>query len=115
MPQNRKRKPRNTLKTRASNTRQTPPALSLSKGERQEMTGYDRETEISLLSSRQRGALPVLVAAPTIAHAARDCRVSEPPYAAGCATPPSPRNSASSDSSTPTRSASSASASSSAA
>ncbi|MYC38746.1 MAG: hypothetical protein F4X66_17830 [Chloroflexi bacterium] len=77
MPQNRRRKPRKNPDNRASNTRRTPPALSLSKGERQEMTGYDRETKISLLSSRQQGALPVLAAAPTIAQAARDCRVSE--------------------------------------
>ena len=77
MPQNRKRKPRKNPKTRASNTRQTPPDLSLPKGERQEMTGNDRETKISILTSRQQGALPVIAAAPSIAQAARDCRVSE--------------------------------------
>ena len=42
------------------------------------MTGNDRKTEISLLSSRQQGALPVLTAAPTIAQATRDCRLSDP-------------------------------------
>ena len=30
-----------------------------------------------ILTSRQQGALPVIAAAPTIAQAARDCRVSE--------------------------------------
>ena len=41
------------------------------------MEGNDRDTKISLLSSRQQGALPVIAASPTIAQAARDCRVSE--------------------------------------
>ena len=77
MPQSRKRKPRKTPNNRASNTHHTPPALSLSKGERQEMTGNDGKPKISVLTSRQQGALPVIAAAPTIAQAARDCRVSE--------------------------------------
>jgi len=77
MSQNRRRKPRKNPKTRASNTRQTPPALSLPRGERPEMTGNDRETKISILTNRQQGALPVIAAAPTIAQAARDCRLSE--------------------------------------
>ena len=41
------------------------------------MTGNDGKTKISVLTSRQQGALPVIAAAPTIAQAARDCRVSE--------------------------------------
>ena len=77
MSQNRRREPRKNPKTRASNTRQTPPALSLPRGERPEMTGNDRETKISILTNRQQGALPVIAAAPTIAQAARDCHLSE--------------------------------------
>ena len=77
MPQNRKRKPRKNPNNRASNPRHNPPALSQPKGERQEMTGNDGEKKFSILTSRQRGALPVIAAAPTIAQAARDCRVSE--------------------------------------
>ena len=38
------------------------------------MTGRQK---ISVLSSRQQGALPVIAAAPSIAQAARDCRLSE--------------------------------------
>ena len=41
------------------------------------MNGNDRKTEISVLSSRQLGALPVIAASPSLAQAARDCRVSE--------------------------------------
>ena len=77
MPQSHKRKPRKNPNNRASNPRHNPPALSQPKGERQEMTGNDGETKISILTSRQQGALPVIAAAPTIAQAARDCRVSE--------------------------------------
>ena len=77
MPQSRKRKPRKTPNGTNSNPRQNPPALSQPKGERQEMTGNDGETKISILTTRQQGALPVIAAAPTITQAARDCRVSE--------------------------------------
>ena len=73
MPQNRKRKARKPPKNPASNPRQRPPAQA----ERAEMTGNDGKTKISLLTTRQQGALPVIAAAPTIAQAARDCRVSE--------------------------------------
>ena len=41
------------------------------------MEGNDGKTKISVLSSRQLGALPVIAAAPSPAQAARDCRVSE--------------------------------------
>ena len=41
------------------------------------MTGNDGKAKNSTLSSRQQGALPVIAAAPTLARAARDCRVSE--------------------------------------
>ena len=77
MPQSRHRKPRKTPNIRASNHRQHPPALSSSEGERAEMTGNDRKTKISILTSRQLGALPVIAAAPSIAQAARDCHLSE--------------------------------------
>ena len=77
MPQSHKRKPRKHPNNRASNPRHNPPALSQPKGERQEMTGNDGEKKISILTSRQQGTLPVIAAAPTIAQAARDCRVSE--------------------------------------
>ena len=77
MPQSRRRKPRKTPNNRPSNPHQTPPVLSQPKGERPEMTGNDGKPKISVLSSRQQGALPVIAAAPTIAQAARDCRVSE--------------------------------------
>ena len=77
MPQNRKRKPRKNPNNRASNPRHNPPALSQPKGERAEMTGNDGEKKISILTNRQQGALPVIAAAPTLAQAARDCRVSE--------------------------------------
>ena len=76
MPQNRKRKPRKTPNNRASNTRHNPPDLNQPKGERQEMNGNDGKPKISVLTSRQQGALPVIAAAPTIAQAARDCRVA---------------------------------------
>ena len=77
MPQNRKRKPRKTPNNRPSNPRRHPPTLSQPKGERAEMTGNDGKEKISILTSRQQGALPVIAAAPTIAQAARDCRLSE--------------------------------------
>ena len=73
MPQNRRRKPRNHPNRTPSNPRQDSP----SQAERQEMTGNDGKTKISLLNSRQQGALPAIATAPTIAQAARDCRVSE--------------------------------------
>ena len=41
------------------------------------MNGNDGKIKISILTSRQQGALPVIAAAPTLAQAARDCRVSE--------------------------------------
>ncbi len=73
MPQSRKRKSRKTL-----NRSSLYPSQSLpSQPERKEMDGIDRKTKISILNSRQQGALPVIAAAPTIAQAARDCRVSE--------------------------------------
>ena len=77
MPQNRRRKPRKTPKNRASNTHHTPPGQSQPKDEWKEMTGNDRETKFSILTSRQQGALPIIAAAPSIAQAARDCRLSE--------------------------------------
>ena len=77
MPQNRKRKPRKTPKNRASNTHHNPPGMSQPKAEGQEMTGNDGKEKNSILTSRQQGALPVIAAAPTIAQAARDCRLSE--------------------------------------
>ena len=77
MPQNRKRKPRKTPNNRASNTLHNPPDLNQPKGERQEMNGNDGKPKISILTSRQQGALPVIAAAPTIAQAARDYRLSE--------------------------------------
>ena len=73
MPQSRKRKSRKTHNRTPSNPRQNPPVQV----ERAEMDGNDGKTKISVLSSRQQGALPVIAAAPTIAQAARDCRVSE--------------------------------------
>ena len=45
--------------------------------ERAEMTGNDRGIANSGLTTRQQGALPVIAAAPSIAQAARYCRVSE--------------------------------------
>ena len=41
------------------------------------MEGNNRDSKISLLSPRQQGALPVVAASPTIAQAARDCRIGE--------------------------------------
>ena len=73
MPQSCRRKPRKNPNRTHFNPRRAPPVQA----KRAEMDGNDRETKISLLSSRQQGALPVLAAAPTIAQAARDCRVSE--------------------------------------
>lgn len=73
MPKNRRRKARKTPKSAAPYRHQYLPAQA----ERAEMHGNDREAKISILSSRQQGALPVIAAAPTIARAARDCRVSE--------------------------------------
>ena len=77
MPQNRKRKPRKIPKTRASNPHHNSPGPSQPKDEWKEMTGNDRATKISILTSRQQGALPIIAAAPSIAQAARDCRLSE--------------------------------------
>ena len=77
MPQNRKRKPRKTPINRASNTHHPPPTLSQPKGERQEMTGNDGETKISILSSRQQGALPIIAAAPSLSRAAGAAGVGE--------------------------------------
>ena len=77
MPQNRKRKARKTPNRTAQNPRQHPPGQGQREAERTEMTGNDGEPKISILTSRQQGALPVIAAAPTIAQAARDCRVSE--------------------------------------
>ena len=54
----------------------SPSPLNQPKGERQEMNGNDGKSKISILTSRQQGALPVIAAAPTIAQAARDCRVA---------------------------------------
>ena len=73
MPQHRKRKPLKTPRSTPSNPRQQHP----NEPERQEMNGNDGKTKISLLSSRQQGALPVIAAAPTVAQAARDCHLSE--------------------------------------
>ena len=73
MPQSRRRKARKHPNRTSSNPRQNPPAQP----ERQEMNGNDGKSKISILSSRQQGALPVIAAAPTMAQAARDCRVSE--------------------------------------
>ena len=73
MPQSRRRKARKHPNRTPSNPRQNPPAQP----ERQEMNGNDGKSKISILSSRQQGALPVIAAAPTMAQAARDCRVSE--------------------------------------
>ena len=73
MPQSRKRNPRKTPNRTPSNPHQNPP----NQAERQEMTGNDRKPKISILTTRQQGALPVIAAAPTITQAARDCRVSE--------------------------------------
>lgn len=77
MPQSRKRKARKTPNRAASNPSQLPPAQAGPQAERTEMTGNDGKTKISILNSRQQGALPVIAAAPTIAQAARDCRLSE--------------------------------------
>ena len=73
MPESRRRKPRKNPNRAATNPRQHPPAQA----ERQEMDGNDGKAKISILNSRQQGALPVIAAAPTLAQAARDCRVSE--------------------------------------
>ena len=73
MPQSRKRKSRKTPNRATSNPHRNPPCQA----ERAEMTGNDGKTKISVLTTRQQGALPVIAAAPTIAQAARDCRVSE--------------------------------------
>ena len=73
MPQSRKRRPRKSPNRSASNPHQHP----LGQAERAEMNGNDGKIKISILTSRQQGALPVIAAAPTLAHAARDCRVSE--------------------------------------
>ena len=77
MPESRRRKPCKSPNRTPSSPRQAPPALSLSKGEQKEMAGNDGKTKISILSSRQQGALPVIASAPTIAQAARDSRLSE--------------------------------------
>ncbi len=73
MPQNRKRKARNPSHRNSPNLPQNIP----NQARRAEMNGNDGKTKISLLSSRQQGALPVIAAAPTLAQAARDCRISE--------------------------------------
>ena len=73
MPESRRRKSRKNPNRPASNPRQSLPRQA----ERKEMNGNDGKTEISILSSRQQGALPVIAVAPTVAQAARDCRLSE--------------------------------------
>ena len=73
MPQSHRRKARKNPKHTASNPRQSLPVQAQQK----EMEGNNWKPKISILSSRQQGALPVIAAAPTIARAARDCRVSE--------------------------------------
>ena len=73
MPESRRRKSRKNPNRTPSNPRQYLPGQA----QREEMEGNDGKTKISILSSRQQGALPVIAAAPTIAQAARDCRVSE--------------------------------------
>ena len=73
MPVSRKRKARKGPNRSPSNPRQNLPGQTGWK----EMEGNDGETKISILNSRQQGALPVIAASPTIAQAARDCRVSE--------------------------------------
>ena len=78
MPQTRHRKARKNPNHRQNSHRQNSHRQDPhDQAERPDMNGNDRETKNAILTSRQQGALPVLAASPTLAQAARDCRVSE--------------------------------------